>query len=187
MTVIALAAGGTAGHIEPAIACAKAIKNLNNLAEVFIVGTDKGLERNIVPQRGLELSLIPATPLPRSFSLAMVTLPFRMLAAQRIAQKLLVDRKVDCVIGFGAYVSLPVYLAARKLKIPIVIHEGNKKAGLANRIGSRFADQVFQMFPDSIKGAQTVGMPIRAEISNLDKNLMRTTARKNFNLDEKSI
>lgn len=184
MTVIALAAGGTAGHIEPAIACAKAIKNLNNLAEVFIVGTDKGLERNLVPQRGLELSLIPATPLPRSFSLTMITLPFRMLAAQRIAQKLLVDRKVDCVIGFGAYVSLPVYLAARKLKIPIVIHEGNKKAGLANRIGSRFAAQVFQLFPDSIKGAQTVGMPLRAEISNLDKNLMRTTARQNFKLDE---
>ena len=97
MSVIALAAGGTAGHIEPAIACAKAIKEIDNNANVFIVGTSKGLERDIVPQRGIELALIPATPLPRNISFATLSLPFRLLAAKRIAQQLLVDRKVDCV------------------------------------------------------------------------------------------
>lgn len=184
MSVIALAAGGTAGHIEPAIACAKAIKELDTNAEVFIVGTSKGLERNIVPQRGIELALIPATPLPRSLSPETLSLPFRLLAAKRIAKQLLVDRKVDCVVGFGAYVSLPMYLAAKKLNIPVIIHEGNKKAGLANKIGSKFAKDVFQMFPNSIKGAKTIGMPLRSEISNLNKESSRKSARLNFGLDQ---
>ena len=74
MSVIALAAGGTAGHIEPAIACAKAIKEIDNNANVFIVGTSKGLERDIVPKRGIELALIPATPLPRNISFATLSL-----------------------------------------------------------------------------------------------------------------
>jgi UDP-N-acetylglucosamine--N-acetylmuramyl-(pentapeptide) pyrophosphoryl-undecaprenol N-acetylglucosamine transferase len=177
MSVIALAAGGTAGHIEPAIACAKAIKEKSDSAEVFIIGTDKGLERNLVPQRGIELVLIPSTPMPRKFNLSLFTLPFRLLAATRISQQLLKDRKVDCVVGFGAYVSLPVYLAARKMRIPIIVHEGNKKAGLANRIGSKFAKQVFQMFPGSIKGASTIGMPLRREISGLTKESTKSNAR----------
>lgn len=183
MSVIALAAGGTAGHIEPAIACAKAIKELDNNAEVFIIGTGKGLEKNIVPQRGLALALIPATPLPRKISLSTFSLPFRLWTARNISQKLLIERKVDCIIGFGAYVSLPVYLAAKKLNIPVIIHEGNKKAGLANRVGSKFAKQIFQMFPDSIKGAQTIGMPIRKEISRLNRENSRIQARINFGLD----
>jgi UDP-N-acetylglucosamine--N-acetylmuramyl-(pentapeptide) pyrophosphoryl-undecaprenol N-acetylglucosamine transferase len=183
MSVIALAAGGTAGHIEPAIACAKAIKELDSNTEVFIVGTSKGLERNIVPQRGIELALIPATPLPRSLSFETLSLPFRLWAAKRIAQQLLVDRKVDCVVGFGAYVSLPMYLAAKKLNISVIIHEGNKKAGLANRIGSKFAKDIFQMFPNSIKGAKTIGMPLRSEISNLNKESSRIGARVSFGLD----
>lgn len=183
MTVIALAAGGTAGHIEPAIACAKAILELNPQAEVFIVGTEKGLERNIVPQRGLDLTLIPATPFPRKLSLSLFSLPFRYLAAERIAEQLLKSRKVDCVIGFGAYVSLPVYMAAKKLKIPVVIHEGNKKAGLANYLGSKFANEVFQMFPNSISGAKTIGMPLRREITNLNKEASRIAARQSFGLN----
>jgi UDP-N-acetylglucosamine--N-acetylmuramyl-(pentapeptide) pyrophosphoryl-undecaprenol N-acetylglucosamine transferase len=178
MTVIALAAGGTAGHIEPAIACAKAIKDKNDSVEVFIIGTEKGLERTLVPQRGIELALIPSTPMPRNFNLSFFTLPFRLFVAMRISQQLLRDRKVDCVVGFGAYVSLPVYLAARKMRIPIIVHEGNKKAGLANRIGSKFAKQVFQMFPGSIKGASTIGMPLRRELSDLNKESTRANARQ---------
>jgi UDP-N-acetylglucosamine--N-acetylmuramyl-(pentapeptide) pyrophosphoryl-undecaprenol N-acetylglucosamine transferase len=189
MTVIALAAGGTAGHIEPALACAKAIKEKGSSVEVFIVGTEKGLERTIVPQRGVELAIIPSTPMPRKVNLSLFSLPFRLFAATRIAQQLLRDRKVDCVVGFGAYVSLPVYLAAKKLGVPIIVHEGNKKAGLANRIGSRFAKQVFQMFPGSIKGALTIGMPLRREISTLDRDATRLNARKNFGLanDKKTV
>ncbi|CAB4577508.1 unannotated protein [freshwater metagenome] len=189
MTVIALAAGGTAGHIEPALACAKAIKEKGSSVEVFIVGTEKGLERTIVPQRGVELAIIPSTPMPRKVNLSLFSLPFRLFAATRIAQQLLRDRKVDCVVGFGAYVSLPVYLAAKKLGVPIIVHEGNKKAGLANRIGSRFAKQVFQMFPGSIKGALTIGMPLRREISTLDKDATRLNARKSFGLasDKKTV
>lgn len=189
MTVIALAAGGTAGHIEPALACAKAIKEKGSSVEVFIVGTEKGLERTIVPQRGVELAIIPSTPMPRKVNLSLFSLPFRLFAATRIAQQLLRDRKVDCVVGFGAYVSLPVYLAAKKLGVPIIVHEGNKKAGLANRIGSRFAKQVFQMFPGSIKGALTIGMPLRREISTLDKDAARLNARKSFGLasDKKTV
>jgi UDP-N-acetylglucosamine--N-acetylmuramyl-(pentapeptide) pyrophosphoryl-undecaprenol N-acetylglucosamine transferase len=189
MTVIALAAGGTAGHIEPALACAKAIKEKDRSVEVFVVGTEKGLERTLVPQRGVELAIIPSTPMPRKVNLSLFSLPFRLFTATRIAQQLLIDRKVNCVVGFGAYVSLPVYLAAKKLGVPIIVHEGNKKAGLANRIGSRFAKQVFQMFPGSIKGALTIGMPLRREISTLDKDAARLNARKSFGLasDKKTV
>lgn len=76
-----------------------------------------------------------------------------------------------------------MYLAAKKLKIPVIIHEGNKKAGLANRVGSKFAKEVFQMFPNSIKGAKTIGMPLRTEISNLNKETARNNARVSFGLD----
>jgi UDP-N-acetylglucosamine--N-acetylmuramyl-(pentapeptide) pyrophosphoryl-undecaprenol N-acetylglucosamine transferase len=189
MTVIALAAGGTAGHIEPALACAKAIKEKDRSVEVFVVGTEKGLERTLVPQRGVELAIIPSTPMPRKVNLSLFSLPFRLFTATRIAQQLLIDRKVNCVVGFGAYVSLPVYLAAKKLGVPIIVHEGNKKAGLANRIGSRFAKQVFEMFPGSIKGALTIGMPLRREISTLDKDATRLNARKSLGLisDKKTV
>lgn len=182
MSVIAFAAGGTAGHIEPAIACAKAVKELNSQTEVFIIGTDKGLEKDLVPHHGIELVLIPATPLSRKLSFSLLTLPFRYLSAERIAIKVLQDRKVDCVVGFGAYVSLPVYNAASKLKIPVIVHEGNKKPGLANQIGSKIAKQVFQMFPDSLKGAQTIGMPVRKEISNLNREKEKNNARQYFGL-----
>jgi UDP-N-acetylglucosamine--N-acetylmuramyl-(pentapeptide) pyrophosphoryl-undecaprenol N-acetylglucosamine transferase len=183
MSVIAVAAGGTAGHIEPAIACIKAIKKLDPSCEVFMIGTNKGLEKDLVPQRGIDLTLIPATPFPRKFSIDLLSIFFKVFEARRITQQILEVRKVDCVIGFGAYVSLPVYLAAKKLNIPIIIHEGNKKAGLANRLGARFATEVFQMFPKSIKGAQTIGMPLATEINELDKNKLKSEAYKFFNLD----
>jgi UDP-N-acetylglucosamine--N-acetylmuramyl-(pentapeptide) pyrophosphoryl-undecaprenol N-acetylglucosamine transferase len=76
-----------------------------------------------------------------------------------------------------------MYLAAKKLNIPVIIHEGNKKAGLANKVGSNFAKEIFQMFPNSIKGAKTIGMPLRSEISNLNKESSRNNARITFGLD----
>lgn len=182
MTVFALAAGGTAGHIEPAIATALAIIKEENNAQVFIIGTLKGLEVDLVPQRGLTLELIPATPLPRSINFKLLTLPIRLLKAKNVAKSLLTEKKVDCVIGFGAYVSLPVYFAAKSLSIPIIIHEGNKKAGIANRLGSRFAKQIYQMFDGSIDGAITIGMPLRQDIKKLNRESAKKEALEHFNL-----
>jgi UDP-N-acetylglucosamine--N-acetylmuramyl-(pentapeptide) pyrophosphoryl-undecaprenol N-acetylglucosamine transferase len=89
----------------------------------------------------------------------------------------------DVVVGFGGYVCTPAYLAARKAKIPIVIHEGNALPGLANRVGARFATVVATSFPDTkLRGAQFVGLPIRRAISTLDRAGRRGEARQHFGL-----
>jgi UDP-N-acetylglucosamine--N-acetylmuramyl-(pentapeptide) pyrophosphoryl-undecaprenol N-acetylglucosamine transferase len=163
---IALAAGGTAGHIEPALATARAIKALNSNQDIFLIGTPKGLESKLVPSAGFKLELIRAQALPRKLSIALLKMPFSLLLARSQAIKILKKNKVDLVVGFGAYVSYPVYLAAKKLKIPVIIHEGNAKPGIANKFFAKDAKIVFQCFEHSLPKAITVGMPLRETIAN---------------------
>lgn len=184
MKTIALAAGGTAGHVEPALATARALSEKISEVKIFLIGTPKGLETVLVPKSGFHLELINAKPLPRSFSLASLLFPINLLKARRSAIKTLTKNQTDLVIGFGAYISYPVYLAARKLKIPVIIHEGNAKPGIANRFFYKKAKKVFQCFDNSLPGAQTIGMPLRNEIANIDLSKARQIGCRYFNLDE---
>ena len=179
---VAVAGGGTAGHIEPAMNVADALAARG--VEVVALGTTRGLEQTLVPARGYRLREIPPIPMPRKLSLDLITLPFRLIAAVRECSAVLVQEGVDVVVGFGGYVSLPAYLGARRLGIPVVVHEANARPGLANRIGALFAALVFDTVAGSLRKANTVGIPVRDTIRQLDRTALREEALAYFNLDE---
>jgi UDP-N-acetylglucosamine--N-acetylmuramyl-(pentapeptide) pyrophosphoryl-undecaprenol N-acetylglucosamine transferase len=180
---VLLAGGGTAGHVEPALAVADALVSADPSITITALGTERGLETSLVPARGYELRLIPAVPLPRKPSTDLLSLPTRMRRAVRATRAIMADRGVDVVVGFGGYVALPAYLAARK-RVPVVIHEANATAGLANKIGARWAVSVAAAVDGSgLRGATVVGNPVRRALSELDRPALRAQAREFFGLD----
>ncbi len=183
---IVLAGGGTAGHIEPALNLADQLKMIDPDIEITVLGTVRGLEVDLVPARGYKLELIPAVPLPRKFSGELVTLPTRLRSAIKQTRDLLIELQADVVVGFGGYVSIPAYLAARGV-VPIVVHEANARAGLANRVGARFADAVAETVPDSLPRAELIGIPLRKAIETLDRKALRSQARERFGIKNEAI
>ena len=183
MTSVVLAGGGTAGHTSPLIATAQQVLQLAPAARVTAVGTARGLETTVVPAAGLTLELIPPVPLPRKPGKDLLLVPSRLRRAVGDAGRLLDKVGTDVVVGFGGYVSTPVYLAARRRKLPIVIHEQNALPGLANRLAARFTDHVFTSFPDTpLPHATCIGLPLRAGITDLDRGASRAAARARFGL-----
>ncbi|WP_029137888.1 undecaprenyldiphospho-muramoylpentapeptide beta-N-acetylglucosaminyltransferase [Nakamurella lactea] len=180
---VLLAGGGTAGHIEPALAVADALRADDPDVRITALGTDRGLETTLVPARGYRLELIPAVPLPRKPSKDLITLAPRMRSAIKATRAIMAAEQVDVVVGFGGYVALPAYLAARK-RVPIVIHESNARAGLANKIGARFADTVAVAVEGSgLTNATVIGIPVRPALAGLDRAALRAQAREFFGLD----
>ena len=181
---VVLAGGGTAGHIEPALALADALRRQDPTMGITALGTERGLETRLVPERGYELALIPAVPLPRKPTAELITVPGRLRGTIKAAEQVLERTKADCVVGFGGYVALPGYLAAKRLGVPIVVHEANARPGLANKIGSRYAAGVAVATPDSkLRGARYIGIPLRHSIATLDRARVRPEARAAFGLD----
>ncbi|MBC7441102.1 MAG: UDP-N-acetylglucosamine--N-acetylmuramyl-(pentapeptide) pyrophosphoryl-undecaprenol N-acetylglucosamine transferase [Ramlibacter sp.] len=183
MTTYLLAGGGTAGHVNPLLAVADAIAAREPDAALIVLGTREGLEARLVPARGYELVFVPRLPFPRRPNRQALTFLPRFNRAVADLADLLVSRGVDVVVGFGGYVSTPAYLAARRAGIPIVIHEANFKAGLANRLGAWLTGHVGVAFAGTrIRHAHTVGMPLRAEIAQLDRDATRPEALAFFGL-----
>jgi len=183
---IVLAGGGTAGHIEPALNLADELMTIDPAVKITVLGTARGLEVDLVPARGYKLELIPAVPLPRKLTGDLVTLPTRLRSAIKQTRDLLHELQADVVVGFGGYVSIPAYLAARG-EVPIVVHEANARAGLANRVGARFADAVAETVPDSLPRAQLIGIPLRKAIETLDRKATRNQARQHFRIQDDAI
>jgi len=184
---VVLAGGGTAGHVEPAMAVADAVSALDPTARITALGTARGLETRLVPERGYELELITPVPLPRKLNRDLLALPLRVRRAVRQARAVLDRVDADVVIGFGGYVALPAYLAARRRagRVPVVIHEANARAGLANRVGARRAARLLAAVPGSgLRGADVVGIPVRAAITGLDRPGLRAAARAHFGFAE---
>ena len=181
---IVLAAGGTAGHVEPALCLADEIVCQLPTARITVIGTDRGLEATLVPARGYRLVQLPAVPMPRRASADLVRLPRRVQVAARLAGAELATAAADVVVGFGGYGALPAYLAARRSRIPLVIHEANAKAGLANRVGARLTSFVYASYPQALPGATAMGLPLRPSIANLDRPAMRAQGRAWFGLPE---
>ena len=167
---VVLAGGGSAGHVNPLLATAHALRNHGVV--VHAVGTKEGLEATLVPEAGVELSLIEKVPFPRRPTMAALRFPSRYRAAVERAGRILDEARADVAVGFGGFVSTPVYQAAKKRGIPVVIHEQNAKAGLANRYGARFAAGVGLTFPSTKLKAgsgttRCVGLPLRPAIADL--------------------
>jgi UDP-N-acetylglucosamine--N-acetylmuramyl-(pentapeptide) pyrophosphoryl-undecaprenol N-acetylglucosamine transferase len=178
-----LAGGGTAGHTSPLLATADALRRLDPSVEVTALGTPRGLEGRVVPEAGYPLEMIPPVPLPRRPSADLARVPGRLRGAVRAALEVLDRLRPAAVVGFGGYVSVPAYLAARRRHVPIVVHEGNALPGLANRLGARFTTHVATSFPDTpLRHGRYVGLPIRRMISTLDRAALRDEARRTFGL-----
>ncbi|HEY3956957.1 MAG TPA: undecaprenyldiphospho-muramoylpentapeptide beta-N-acetylglucosaminyltransferase [Streptosporangiaceae bacterium] len=180
---VVLAGGGSAGHISPALALADALRAADPQIALTFLGTERGLETRLVPQRGYELATIPPVPLPRSVSPRLLTVPARLAAAVGAAGQVLTGTGAQALVGFGGYVSTPAYLAARRRKVPIVIHEANPRAGLANRVGARLTSHVFTGNPDTtLPHGRYIGIPLRSEITTLDRAELAGKARAHFGL-----
>jgi UDP-N-acetylglucosamine--N-acetylmuramyl-(pentapeptide) pyrophosphoryl-undecaprenol N-acetylglucosamine transferase len=181
---ILLAGGGTAGHTSPLIATADALRRLDPDVEITCLGTPRGLENTVVPAAGYALELIPPVPLPRKPSGELLRVPGRLRGAVRATLEVFDRVRPDVVVGYGGYVSMPAYLAARRRRLPLVVHEQNALPGLANKVGARVATRVAVSFPGTpLPKAELVGLPIRRMISTLDRAEMRTEARAFFGLD----
>jgi UDP-N-acetylglucosamine--N-acetylmuramyl-(pentapeptide) pyrophosphoryl-undecaprenol N-acetylglucosamine transferase len=180
---VVIAGGGTGGHIEPALALADALRRADPAISIACLGTERGLETRLVPARGYVLELIPPVPLPRSLTPALLSVPRRMLGAVSAACAVLDRTQASVLVGFGGYVATPGYLAARRRGVPIVVHEANARPGLANRIGARLTRHVFTGQPGTrLPHATHIGIPIRSQISGLDRLAISDKARVHFGL-----
>ncbi|WP_017540439.1 MULTISPECIES: undecaprenyldiphospho-muramoylpentapeptide beta-N-acetylglucosaminyltransferase [Nocardiopsis] len=180
---VALAGGGTAGHIEPALSLADALRRIDPDTRVMCLGTERGLETRLVPMRGYELGLIPAVPLPRRLTPKLLQVPGKLAGAISAAGDRLDELQADVLVGFGGYVATPGYLAARRRRIPIVVHEANPLPGLANRLGARLTPHVYTGHPHTeIRNGRFIGIPLREQISTLDRLAMGDKARAHFGL-----
>jgi len=183
MTTYLLAGGGTAGHVNPLLAVADGLRARDPDATVLVVGTAEGLESRLVPERGYELLTIPKLPFPRRPNLDALRFPGRLRKSVASVVDMIREHDVDIVIGFGGYASAPAYQAAKRAKVPLVIHEANARPGLANRLGARYTPYVGVAFHRTpIRNARFVGMPLRHEIEVLDRDSLRPSAIEEFGL-----
>ncbi|WP_167588377.1 undecaprenyldiphospho-muramoylpentapeptide beta-N-acetylglucosaminyltransferase [Kineococcus rubinsiae] len=185
---VLLAGGGTAGHVAPLLATADCLRRRHPDARFLALGTIAGLESRLLPERGYSFVEVPRVPLPRKPSADLYRLPQRLRKAVTAARHAIEQIDADVVVGFGGYVSVPGYVAARRLRVPIVVHEQNSLPGIANRLGARWARSTAVTFPGtSLRGAVHTGMPLRSEITDLallpDRAARRREARAELGLD----
>lgn len=181
---VVLAGGGSAGHVNPLLATADCLRRRERGAAITVLGTAEGLEARLVPERGYPLRTLPKAPFPRRPDARALRFPGALRSAVRAAGRVLGDSEAQVLVGFGGYVSTPAYLAARRLGIPIVIHEQNFRPGLANRLGARLTDDVCTTFAGTpLRHSSQVGLPLRQEITELDRSTTRPEALAHFGLD----
>jgi UDP-N-acetylglucosamine--N-acetylmuramyl-(pentapeptide) pyrophosphoryl-undecaprenol N-acetylglucosamine transferase len=184
VTTYLLAGGGTAGHVNPLLAVADALRAREPDAEILVLGTREGLEARLVPERGYELLFVDKVPFPRRPDRAAVAFPSRFRRAVAQVRAHIRDRGVDVVVGFGGYASAPAYVAARRARVPFVVHEANARPGLANVLGARRAAAVGVAFDGTpLRRSRVVGMPLRREIVDLDRSGLHDEAAAHFGLD----
>ena len=167
MASIVLAGGGTAGHIEPALAVARVWKSQNPHDQITFLGTAKGLENTLIPAAGFNVSNIPKVRISRTPSLSWVRIPFELVASVKACRTIL--KGSDLLIGFGGYVSAPAYIAARLLGLPMIIHEANAKPGWANRLGAIFTPYLavaHGVNTGAFSAALITGLPLRSDVAD---------------------
>jgi len=184
---VVIASGGTGGHIYPGIAIAEELlkHDINN--KVLFVGSEHGLEKDIIPRERYSIKLIKSAGVQRKFSFRLFRVPFAAFNGFIQSRKLLKEFSPDVVISTGGYVSFPVVLAAASLRLPVVLHEQNAVPGITNRFCQVFAKRVTTSFENSgryFKSRKTsfVGNPVRRKVVEA----VRSVARQKLNLDQKS-
>ena len=190
---VLLAGGGTAGHINPALAIAGYIKNKRNDAEFLFIGNRGGMEQRLVPQAGFDIKSITISGFKRSFSpksmLENVKTVSRTFTSSREAKKIIAEFKPDICIGTGGYVSGPVIRTAAKMGIPCIIHEQNAYPGITNKMLAKSVKKVMLAVPDAKKHFDKnvdfviTGNPVRQEILTAKKE----ESRKELGLDNRPV
>ena len=144
-----IAAAGTGGHINPGIAIANEIKKQEPNSEVIFIGTNRGLENDLVPRAGYELKTINAYGFNRSISIENIKKIYQTFHSMKEAKKIIENFQPDVVIGTGGYICVPVGLAAKKEKVPLILHESNAFPGVAVKILSSKANKILVGFEDA--------------------------------------
>lgn len=165
---IIVMAGGTGGHVFPALAVAQHLQQLG--WQVSWLGTHAGLESRVIPEQHIAIDWLTVTGFRGKGVLTKVLAPFRLMRACAQALVILRRRKPDVVLGMGGFVASPGGLMAKLLGIPLVIHEQNRVPGSTNRLLSRLADAVLEAFPQSFPAktkAICTGNPLRQDLQNL--------------------
>ncbi|MFU8839142.1 MAG: undecaprenyldiphospho-muramoylpentapeptide beta-N-acetylglucosaminyltransferase [Nitriliruptoraceae bacterium] len=186
---ILLAGGGTAGHVFPAVAVARALTRLADDVTPVFVGVEDRLEARLVPEAGFELVTIDAASIPRRPSPALLAVPAALRRGIRACRELIVSRHAVAAVSFGGYVSFPLNRAAFREQLPTVIHEQNSVPGLTNRVAARWADRIAVTFPGSVprfryqERCVVTGNPVRSDVLQLDRAARRRDARQALGLD----
>ena len=173
MKRIILTGGGTAGHVTPNIALLPRLKELGY--DIQYIGSYTGIEKELIEPFGIPYHGISSGKLRRYFSVQNFTDPFRVLKGFREAHKLIRQLKPDVIFSKGGFVSVPVVLAGKRCKVPVIIHESDMTPGLANKIAIPSAAKVCCNFPETLKSlpegkAVLTGSPIRQELLSGNKN-----------------
>ncbi len=182
---IMFVAGGTGGHINPAVAVAKEIKRLNPNAEILFVGTEGRMETQIVPKAGFNIKTVEMNGFSRNLSLKGIVENIKTVAltlkASGKAKEIINDFNPDVVVGFGGYVTGPVLRTAVKMGIKTAIHEQNAFPGVANKALAKLVDKVMLTSPAAEKYMNckfppvVTGLPVRREIVKTDRDFARAT------------
>lgn len=176
---VLMTGGGTGGHIYPAIAIADKIKKEHKDAEILFVGTERGLEKSIVPKSGYDIKFIKIRGFNRKNIFKNIKVLMELSKAFKDAKSIIKEFKPDMVIGTGGYVCGPVVRTAHKLGVKTYIHEQNAFPGLTNKLLEKYVDKIFIGFKEAEKNFKhkekiiLSGNPVRGEFEHLDKSECR--------------
>lgn len=169
---VMIMAGGTGGHVIPALSLAKALTAQG--VEVHWLGSPRGIENTLVPRAGYLLHRINVAGLRGKGVIGWLQAPFRLWRAVRQAKHILREVGPELVVGMGGFASGPGGLAARRMKLPLVIHEQNALAGMTNKVLARMATRVYTAFPNALPDRvkpHVIGNPVRGEIAAQGESL----------------
>ncbi len=186
---VLMTGGGTGGHIYPAIAIADKIKKEHKDAEILFVGTERGLEKSIVPKSGYDIKFIKIRGFNRKNVFKNIKVLMELVKATKDAKEIIKEFNPDMVIGTGGYVCGPVVRTAHKMGINTYIHEQNAVPGLTNKLLEKYVDKIFVGFKDAEKNFKhkekiiLSGNPVRSEFEHLNKS----ECRKELGLSDKDF
>jgi UDP-N-acetylglucosamine--N-acetylmuramyl-(pentapeptide) pyrophosphoryl-undecaprenol N-acetylglucosamine transferase len=176
LPLVVIMAGGTGGHVFPALAVADAL--IEGGCRVLWMGSRTGMEARLVPRHGYQMAWVAFSGLRGKGLAAKLLLPFRLAYAFWQSLAIMLRERPAAVIGFGGYISFPGGVIAALLGCPLLLHEQNAVAGMANRVLARLADRVLCAFPDVLPEAVWTGNPVRVAIAGLPLPALRYAARR---------
>ncbi|MFE2736134.1 glycosyltransferase [Streptomyces sp. NPDC059349] len=187
---VVIGAGGTGGHIYPGLALAEALRRADPDAVISFVGTERGLETKLIPGAGFRLHTVDMIPFDPALGAKRYLLPAALIRSGAQCRGILRAQNARVAVGMGGYPSAPVIVGARMAGLPSVIHESNAVPGRANQFAARLTPHITVAFDRSRahlaggKDADTVGMPIAAQLATLDRNALRAEARHAFGIPD---